>query len=203
MPFWVNLTALPSRLRSTWRSLPSSPSWASGTSSATLTSRARPFSEERTPIISDRPRIMSRTRKGPALKVSLPASILAMERTSLMRPRRCSPALRIRPRLFWMAGLAPGSRRVSWAKPRMAFRGVRSSWLMLARKVLLARLASCAFCSDRSSWEVRSLRSWVRSSMRACSASSRRRRWRTRSLWRLSRAPRPARTQRAVNHPVW
>ena len=31
-------------------------------------------------------------------------------------------------------------------KPRMAFSGVRSSWLILARKADLARLASCA-CS--------------------------------------------------------
>ena len=32
----------------------------------------------------------------------------------------------------------------SWANPRMAFRGVRSSWLMRDRNSLLARLARSA-----------------------------------------------------------
>ena len=33
---------------------------------------------------------------------------------------------------------------MSWVKPRIALRGVRNSWLILARKTLLARLADSA-----------------------------------------------------------
>ena len=54
---------------------------------------------------------------------------------------------------FWpgVGGGVPVS--ISWAKPRMAFSGERSSWLMLERKSDFARFASSAatlaFCSSR------------------------------------------------------
>ncbi len=45
---------------------------------------------------------------------------------------------------FW-AGVGGGeSDSISWAKPRMALSGLRSSWLMLERKSDLARLAFSA-----------------------------------------------------------
>ena len=46
---------------------------------------------------------------------------------------------------------APVGRSMSWVKPRMALSGVRSSWLMLARKTLLARLAASAASLARCS----------------------------------------------------
>ena len=72
-----------------------------------------------------------------------PASIFERSSTSLMRRSRCLP-------LTWMSdsgslmsgGISPySSSRIISVKPRMAFIGVRSSWLMLARKADLARLA--------------------------------------------------------------
>ena len=94
-----------------------------------------------------------------------PASIFERSSTSLMRRSRCLP-------LTWMSvsgslmsgGISPySSSRIISVKPRMAFIGVRSSWLMLARKSDLARLA----CS--------SLRLSERNASAACfcSASSR------------------------------
>nr|WP_242044585.1 hypothetical protein [Anabaena azotica] len=49
---------------------------------------------------------------------------------------------------------------ISWEKPRIALRGVRNSWLILARNVLLARLAVSAAslaCSSSASAFLRSL----------------------------------------------
>jgi hypothetical protein len=65
------------------------------------------------------------------------------------------------------AGMADRARRSCWpasrrlrsssrAWPRMAFIGVRISWLMLARKALLARLAASARWLASASWAVRS-----------------------------------------------
>ncbi len=59
------------------------------------------------------------------------------------------------------AGVTP-SRRSRWVRPRMAFMGVRISWLMLARKALLARPAASAWVLARVSSAVR----WATSSSR-------------------------------------
>ena len=51
--------------------------------------------------------------------------------------------------------------RARVVKPMMAFMGVRMSWLMLERKVLLAMLARSAWARAVSSWE----RCWSSRSM--------------------------------------
>ena len=61
-------------------------------------------------------------------------------------------------------GVGPGfSDSISWPKPRIAFSGVRSSWLMLDRKSDLARLAFSAAAMALSS-----------SMLFSCSVSSKR-----------------------------
>ena len=94
-----------------------------------------------------------------------PASILERSSTSLIRRSRCLP-------LVWMsasgspnsAGTGPYSPSVSISvKPRIAFSGVRSSWLMLARNSDFALLA----CSSRS------LSAPSSRAARRCSSSSR------------------------------
>jgi len=75
--------------------------------------------------------------------------------------------------------------RKIWIMPVMAFRGVRISWLMLARKALLATLpASAAFLAI--------IRSWVRDST---SASSR-------SRWAASSASTCLRSVISLTNPI-
>ena len=86
-----------------------------------------------------------------------------MSRTSLISSRRCRPPLRICSTLSrsWPPSACIWS---NCPKPRIALRGVRSSWLMRERKSLFARLA-------RSASALASASSWVRSRTR-CSSSS-------------------------------
>src|SRR3546814_13347092 len=68
-----------------------------------------------------------------------------------------------------MVGRMSGS-VIIWEKPRMAFSGVRSSWLMLARNSDLARLAFSACCLAAASASMLSANSrfaFSRSSVRA------------------------------------
>ncbi len=83
---------------------------------------------------------------------SLPDSITARSRISLISSSRYHPALMISRSLAdWtsVGGGVPDS--INWAKPRMAFSGLRSSWLMLDRKSDFARLAFSAACLALSS----------------------------------------------------
>jgi len=93
---------------------------------------------------------------------SRPASMAAMSSTSLMRLSRCRAPDMMWPRLS-RCSVSRSSRSSSWANPRMAFSGVRSSWLMRDRYSLLASLA----CSAASLARRRS------SSSLACSVTSR------------------------------
>ncbi len=84
---------------------------------------------------------------------SLPDSITARSRISLISSSRYHPALVICSSLSAWAGVGGGEPPSSnWAKPRMAFSGVRSSWLMLEIKADLARLAFSAINFAFSSW---------------------------------------------------
>ena len=74
---------------------------------------------------------------------SLPASILEKSRMSLMTDSRASPDSRTVVRKSRCCGESWLS-STSSVMPMMAFKGVRISWLMLARKALLARLAASA-----------------------------------------------------------
>ena len=95
---------------------------------------------------------------------TLPDSITARSRISLISLSRCHPAWRIWAMLSdWEAVGNGEADSISWAKPRIALSGLRSSWLMLERKSDLARLAfsaadlalssstfdSCSACSKR------------------------------------------------------
>ena len=131
-------------------------------------------------------------------RLVLPLSILLMSRMSLMRLSRCwleEEIFRVYSRTF--SGCS-ASRPSSTEKPTMAFMGVRMSWDMLARKLLLASLAALAVwrASPRASYICRS---WVRSeSMRMNWSLSSRVQWWSSCLnrrsswvlaWRTSRSP--------------
>ena len=85
---------------------------------------------------------------------SLPDSISDRSRISLISSSRYQPACRIWSTLSFCAGVGGGvPESTSCAKPRIAFRGERSSWLMLDRKSDFAWLARSAVilapCSSR------------------------------------------------------
>ena len=84
---------------------------------------------------------------------SLPDSIRARSRISLISSSRYQPACRIWSMLSFCAGVGAGApESISCAKPRIAFSGERSSWLMLERKSDFAWLAlSAAILASRSS----------------------------------------------------
>ncbi len=73
-----------------------------------------------------------------------PASIFDISNTSLIKFSKCSPLRLIVARDSRCLLVRVVSRSINWAKPRMAFKGVRSSWLIFAKKVLFARLAASA-----------------------------------------------------------
>ena len=76
---------------------------------------------------------------------TVPASITARSRISLIRFSRCHPATRIWAILSFWEGVGDWeSDSISWANPRIALSGLRSSWLMLDRKSDLARFACSA-----------------------------------------------------------
>ena len=76
----------------------------------------------------------------------MPASILDRSRMLLMLSSRMRPLLRISRKQLSLDSLA-SSRRPSSDTPKIAFRGVRMSWLMAERNSLLPRLASSARAS--------------------------------------------------------
>ena len=86
-------------------------------------------------------------------RLSLPASIFEKSRMSLINASRDSPDLRTMVRYSRCSSVS-GVSSASSVMPMMAFIGVRISWLMFARKPLLARLAasaaSLAFCNSSS-----------------------------------------------------
>jgi len=90
----------------------------------------------------------------------------AMSSTSSINLRRWRPPFTIYPTLSPCSGLRE-SISSTWAKPRMAFSGVRSSWLIRERNSLFARLAVSALNSA-------ALRSAIPSSSSRRLASSRR-----------------------------
>ena len=76
---------------------------------------------------------------------SLPDSINARSRISLISSSRYHPALRIWSMLAFWAGVGSGEPdSINWAKPRIALSGERNSWLMLERNSDFARLAFSA-----------------------------------------------------------
>ena len=157
-PCRVNFTAFESRFDRTCRSRRTSPTSASGTSpSISHDSRtSRPWRRGANDFTSASSR--SRRRNGCGSGTSLPASIFEKSRMSLMMSSSASADSRAASR----CSRCPGSRSVSPSSsviPITPLSGVRISWLTLARKMLLARLArSAASFASRSSaaWRRRS-----------------------------------------------
>ena len=91
---------------------------------------------------------------GSAERDSRPDSITARSRIWLISSSRYHPAWRICSMLSFWAGVGGGAAvSISWANPRMALSGVRSSWLMLERNSDLAWLAlSATPMAVSSSW---------------------------------------------------
>ena len=94
---------------------------------------------------------------------SLPDSISAKSRISLISSSRYQPACRIWSMLSFCAVVGMGEpESISCAKPRIAFRGERNSWLMLERNSDLARLAASAVTFAPTSSAFVSCRAWSR-----------------------------------------
>ena len=144
-PSRLYLMALPIRFSRIWRSRVAS---ASGTPSSV-------------PVSSCTPRSRSSGSSSGSVSVSSgcsgtgcsaifisPPSRLDRSSTSLISSSRCSPAPRMcssrRRRFSAPASVPASSASSSCAKPSTAFSGVRSSWLMRARNLLLAWLSRCA-----------------------------------------------------------
>ena len=95
----------------------------------------------------------SATATGSSDSGSRPASMAAMSSTSLIKASRCRAAFRMKWRFSFCSSVRSSSSS-SWANPRMAFSGVRSSWLIRDRYSLLAAFAlSAASLASRSSME--------------------------------------------------
>ena len=197
-PCPVYLTALERRLMSTWLRRSLSPSRYSGRPVPVVTSKRWSLARAWGSIIVCSSSRSSGRLNSAILREVLPLSILLMSKISLMSPSRCW----LEEAIFWVysrtfSGLS-ASRLRREEKPTMAFIGVRMSWLMLARKLLLASLATLAVCKASPSISY-ICRSWVRSeSMRMNCSRSSREQWRRSSLkkrtsqvftWSMSRSP--------------
>ena len=104
-------------------------------------------------IIARHSSMTSASDTGSRDSVTLPDSISARSRISLISSSRYQPALRIWSRSRCWAGVGGGEPdAMSCAKPRIALSGVRNSWLMPERKSDFARLAfsAAAMASLRS-----------------------------------------------------
>ncbi|MCW0416355.1 hypothetical protein NB689_002109 [Xanthomonas sacchari] len=150
-PCSVNLMALPTRLISTWFRRSASPcsQRQPGGSGSTIISTGLALVAE---VISAAMFSSSSLRSNGADSRSMrPDSILEKSRMSLM----ISSRLRADSSIFWIMSCAACDSalcRSRYSMPRIAFIGVRISWLMLARKSLLDWLAlSAASIARRSS----------------------------------------------------
>ena len=142
-PVRVNLTALATRLVSTWRRWSLSPRMRPGTSGATRDSYDRPFARAVGRSIRSTSAITSHRTNSSWESLSLPASMAEMSSTSSTSDSR----LWVDARMVARYSRCSLSRRVvasSSATPARPLSGVRNSWLMLARKRLLASFARSA-----------------------------------------------------------
>ncbi len=150
-PCSVNLMALPTRLISTWfrrSASPRSQRQPAGSGSTIISTGLALIAE----VISAAMFSSSWFRSNGSDSRSMrPDSILEKSRMSLM----ISSSARADASLFWIMSLAACGSSLCcsrYSMPRIAFIGVRISWLMLARKSLLDWLAvSAASIARRSS----------------------------------------------------
>lgn len=162
VPTRVNFTALPSRLMSTWRNLPSSPWTIAGRWGWRAILGCRPLARARRANNSARSSSSACRLKSSGLMGRQSASILERSRMSLIRPSRCSPLRAMVSICSSWRGARVGSCARIWENPMTALSGVRISWLMLARKALLARLAASASSLACASSAVRASTSSLR-----------------------------------------
>ncbi len=175
-PGWLYLMALDTRFNSTWVTrwlsarIMIAPSPWSGPSRWTP---ARSANGPTRPTTSARIRPAS-TDTGCSDRCG--DSTRPTSRTSLMRRRRWSPARRIWSTWPAIGGSSASTSR-SCPKPRMAFSGVRSSWLIRERNSVLAWLARSASSLADLSSASRAMRSdtsrltITTASLRSCSSS--------------------------------
>ncbi len=138
--------ALLTRFSSTCRTRTTSPRTSTGTPSSTWKSRSRFFSVARGLVMIWISSTALRRSKGTFSITIMPASILEKSRISLITVKRWSAEVWTKPSSFSCSS----HMSVSDSRPVMPItplRGVRSSWLMLARNSLLARLARIRACS--------------------------------------------------------
>ena len=137
----MNLMALPTRLMSTWRSRPASPTRASGTSGCMLADQlqpllVRPHGQGSAGWRRPRPQ-----RKIGRVQFQAAGLDLGEVEDVVDEPSRLSAAdltvCQVLPLVFGRVAVS----RASSVMPRMAFIGVRISWLTLARNSSLARFA--------------------------------------------------------------
>mmetsp|Transcript_3280 Transcript_3280/g.11534 ORF Transcript_3280/g.11534 Transcript_3280/m.11534 type:complete len:246 (-) Transcript_3280:425-1162(-) len=196
LPVSVNLTALDSRLSRTCRSRWPSTMTRWGRRGSMSARSARFFCSARRRTLSRAMSSSARMSTALGFSATLPASMLATSSTSLISSSRCRPESRISCSLAcWPAGTVE-SICISWVKPRMAFSGVRNSWLIVARKRPLAWLAASARSLASLSSAVRSATSSSRCSRwRASSASASRRSEMSLTMPSMRRWPPSASTQ--------
>ena len=172
-PGRLYLTAFDSRLSSTCRSRIRSASTGGANGSTRLSTeiRARSASGRTSARHSS---TSAAGAIGSVRSCTPPDSTVARSSTSSISASRRRPARRISPTVSdWPVGSV--AMPSSWLKPRIAFSGVRSSWLIRDRNSVLAALA----CSARA---VAAASSAVRSATRASSAALSSCSWRSCSL---------------------
>ena len=151
-PRSVNLMALCSRLNRIWRTRVASASTQAGRGSSPLRCSCRPFCVALACIRAHTSCSRRAMSVGSGVMPILPASSADMSRISLSRRSRCCAELRaVCTQSRWCALSGPSSSSRS-SMPSMPLKGVRSSWLMLARNWLFSRLAvSARALAQRSS----------------------------------------------------
>ena len=158
-PWAVNLTALERKLSSTWRSRLTSPLTRPAPSA--LTDSVRPLAAAWPLSRSITAPASTAGSNGAGSRSTAPASRREKSRTPLTSSSRVSLASPIS-RAWRTSG--PSSRGDCFntpAKPMMALSGVRSSWVMLARKSDLAAAAASAATRASISSASSSLRRWM------------------------------------------
>ncbi|CFP59841.1 Uncharacterised protein [Bordetella pertussis] len=154
-PSVVNLMALPTRFESTCFMRKGSINTSSTPTMSVFNTSSMPFWRANPSKTRIAPSGRTRSAVRTGARSNFPASIFAMSRMSPISSSR----LRAESYATWMdwrsGSWSVGRSSASSSMPMIAFIGVRISWLIVARNVVLARLAasalSLASCSSRSS----------------------------------------------------
>ncbi|MNN25940.1 hypothetical protein D3C81_1394330 [compost metagenome] len=162
LPCSVNLIALPSRLSRIWRRrMPSACTWV-GTSACTDCRICRPLACARGASRFSALSHSSRTSSAAGTNFNRPASSLEWSSTSSRICRSAWPAVEASCTWRCWPG-ASGECSSSSNRPRMPCSGVRISWLIIVRKLLLARAEASAASRARARSRTRA---------RSCSAAA-------------------------------